>query len=265
MTSAVSRIGTASTSSGRISVATVVSATFQLVSRPSAASANPITWLPESPMKTAAGLRGRKLNGRKPATASASESETTSSRSSEWIVTASIAKNAAAITASVAASPSMLSSRLKAFVMPTSQSRPIAVARTPFETISTRSPAASTIAAAPICARAWRAAAASAGRRRAPTTKTIAQPPRMPAQLPRRVDRAREQAGARRRRRGRRRCRCRRTTASRCSCQRSPDGAATNRRPTGVRSSAQIVSAATGSATSGGERAHRAKRVTSGC
>ena len=41
-------------------------------------------------MKTAAGFRGRKLKGRKPATASASASETTSSRSSEWIQTASI-------------------------------------------------------------------------------------------------------------------------------------------------------------------------------
>ena len=36
-------------------------ATFQLVARPSAASVSPITWLPESPMKTAAGFRGRKL------------------------------------------------------------------------------------------------------------------------------------------------------------------------------------------------------------
>ena len=33
------------------------------------------------------------------------------------------------------------------------------------------------------------------------------------------------------------------------SCQRSPDGWATNRLPTDVRSSAQIVSAATGNAT----------------
>ena len=39
-----------------------------------------------------------------------------------WIVTASIAKKANAIAASVAASPSMLSSRLNAFVIPTSQS-----------------------------------------------------------------------------------------------------------------------------------------------
>ena len=65
MTSVVSRIGTARISSGRSSVATVVPATFQLDARPSAASAKPSTWLPESPMKIAAGCPGRRLNGRK--------------------------------------------------------------------------------------------------------------------------------------------------------------------------------------------------------
>ena len=62
----VSRIGTPSTSIGSTSVATVVSATFQLVASPSAPSVKPSTWLPESPMNTAAGLPGRKLKGRKP-------------------------------------------------------------------------------------------------------------------------------------------------------------------------------------------------------
>ena len=103
-----------------MSVAIVDSATFQLVARPSAASVSPITWLPESPMKTAAGFRGRKLNGRKPATASASASETTSRRSSSWIQTASMAKKTAATTARLPARPSMLSRRLKAFVIATS-------------------------------------------------------------------------------------------------------------------------------------------------
>ena len=121
----VSRIGIASTSSGRTSVATVVSATFQLVASPSAPSVKPSTWLPESPMNTAAGLPGRKLNGRKPSVARPSESERTSSSRSSWTVTASIAKNVAAITASDPARPSMLSSRLKAFVIPTSQSTPM--------------------------------------------------------------------------------------------------------------------------------------------
>ena len=57
-----------------------------------------------------------------------------------WIVNASIAKNAQAIAASVAASPSMLSSRLNAFVIPTSQTTPSAVAAMSLEMISTRTP-----------------------------------------------------------------------------------------------------------------------------
>ena len=70
VTSVVSRIGIASTRSGRRIVATVVPATVQLAARASEASANPITRLPESPMKTAAPRRGLRLNGRKPAHAS---------------------------------------------------------------------------------------------------------------------------------------------------------------------------------------------------
>ena len=67
-------------------------------------------------------------------------------------MTASIAKKVAAITASDPARPSMLSSRLKAFVIPTSQSTPSAAARTSFATISTDRPMTSAIAAAPNCA-----------------------------------------------------------------------------------------------------------------
>ena len=55
VTSVVSRIGTASTSSGRRSVATVEPATVQLDASPSEPSAKPSTWLPLSPMNTAAG------------------------------------------------------------------------------------------------------------------------------------------------------------------------------------------------------------------
>ena len=55
MTSVVSRIGTASTRIGSSSVATVEPATVQLAARPSEASAKPSTWLPLSPMNTAAG------------------------------------------------------------------------------------------------------------------------------------------------------------------------------------------------------------------
>ena len=71
VTSVVSRIGTASTSSGRSSVATVEPATFQLDASPSAPSAKPSTWLPLSPMKTAAGAASRRLYGRKPRQAKA--------------------------------------------------------------------------------------------------------------------------------------------------------------------------------------------------
>ena len=52
MTSVVSRIGIASTSSGSSTVATVVPAAVQLAASPSAASTKPSSWLPESPMKT---------------------------------------------------------------------------------------------------------------------------------------------------------------------------------------------------------------------
>ena len=63
VTSVVSRIGIASTSSGRRIVATVVPATVQLAASASDASPNPISWLPESPMKTTAPRRGRRLYG----------------------------------------------------------------------------------------------------------------------------------------------------------------------------------------------------------
>ncbi len=149
MTSAVSRIGTARISTGSASVATVVPATFQLAARPSEASAKPSTWLPESPMKTAARRPGRRLKGRKPAQASAIASAKARCAWFGWVVTASIAKKPAAIAASVAASPSMLSSRLNAFVRPTSQSSASRVPATGFEISSTWVPVASTSPAAP--------------------------------------------------------------------------------------------------------------------
>ena len=58
VTSVVSRIGIASTSSGSSVVASVVPATFQLDESANDASAKPSTWLPESPMKTAAAAAG---------------------------------------------------------------------------------------------------------------------------------------------------------------------------------------------------------------
>ena len=148
VTSVVSRIGIASTSSGSSIVATVVPATVQLAARPSAASAKPSTWLPASPMKTArrlarpqverAGSRGRR---------SASESE--SDEHEVVRVRRSRRRSRSrrqATVASVAARPSMLSSRLKAFVIPTSQTTAIATRARRSTTISTRRPAAITIA-----------------------------------------------------------------------------------------------------------------------
>ena len=103
-------------------------------------------------MKTSARPPRRRLNGRKPAHASAPASENASTASFGWTVTASIAKNPNAIAASVAARPSMLSSRLNAFVIPTSQSSAIASASTVLWTSWTVVPVASTIAPAPTCA-----------------------------------------------------------------------------------------------------------------
>src|SRR2546423_755930 len=56
-------MGTARTRIGSSNVATVVPATFQLALNPSAASAKPSTWLPESPLNTAAARRGRRVEG----------------------------------------------------------------------------------------------------------------------------------------------------------------------------------------------------------
>ena len=71
----------ASTSSGSSMPSSVAPATVQLDASAREASPKPITWLPESPMKTAAGRPGRRLNGRKPAQANAErERETSSTR-----------------------------------------------------------------------------------------------------------------------------------------------------------------------------------------
>jgi hypothetical protein len=247
VTRVVSRIGTARTRMGRKSVATVVPAAFQLAERPSAASEKPSSWLPESPMKIAAGLPGRRLKGRKPAQASPTASARTSTSRLSCVVEPSMAKYAQAIAAIVAARPSMLSRRLKAFVIPTSQRTAIAVARTSLETICTCRPATTT-SAAPAT---WLASLATGGSARRssvrPAAKTIAQPPRMPKSsfVGSRASRASAAP----------------TPATRpakspipprsgvCrSCQRSPRGSATTRRPSGERISAQVASAEAGSA-----------------
>ena len=71
---------------------------------------------------------------------------------SGWTVTASIAKKPNAIAASVAASPSMLSSRLNAFVTPDQPDDRDRVADALVADELHLRPVASTIAAAPTCA-----------------------------------------------------------------------------------------------------------------
>ena len=80
-------------------------------------------------MKTAAGRPERRLKGRN-ATQAAPRASASGSTMSLWSLsaTACAANTAHETAASVAARPSMLSSRLKAFVIPTSQTRPISVA-----------------------------------------------------------------------------------------------------------------------------------------
>ena len=59
-------MGIARISTGSATVAIVVPASLYDAINPSAASTNPISWLPESPMNTRAGPVGRRLYGRKP-------------------------------------------------------------------------------------------------------------------------------------------------------------------------------------------------------
>jgi hypothetical protein len=143
----------------------------------------PSTWLPLSPMNTAAGRPSRRLKGRKPRQLKPTASESAATRWLGCTVYASAAKKAQAIAASVAARPSMLSSRLNAFVIPTSHTSPSTVAAMLLPTISTRTPATRTSTAAPTCAAIF----ASGGRwtrsSSSPARKRIAQPPRMPPRL----------------------------------------------------------------------------------
>ena len=104
-------------------------------------------------MKTAAGRSARRLKGRNAAQAQPS-AIASGSTISFWFssATACTAKTPHEMAASEAASPSMLSSRLNAFVIPTSQRSPIARASASLPTISTERPAAKTTPAAANCA-----------------------------------------------------------------------------------------------------------------
>ncbi len=86
VTSVVSRIGIASTSSGSTRLVSVAPAVVQLDASASEARPKPSTWLPESPMKTRALRPGRRLKGRKPRQAPPSASATTSASSPESCV-----------------------------------------------------------------------------------------------------------------------------------------------------------------------------------
>ena len=224
-------MGTASTSSGSSIVASVVPATFQLDESAKEASAKPSTWLPESPMKTIAFPPGRRFSGRKPRQAAPSASESTSTARFGCSVAASTAKYAQAMVASDAASPSMLSSRLKAFAIPTSQTSATTVASTSLPITSTRRPLAMTMPAAPNCAPSfasglrWRTSSIS------PAAKRSVQPPTIPQSSPRPwtapIATATTVAAAKP---------AKMPTPPKMgvarSCQRSPDGTATNRAPT---------------------------------
>ncbi len=137
-------------------------------------------------MKIRAGPWTRRLKGRKPRQAKPTASETTSTRSFGCWVTASIAKANAPIAASVAASPSMLSRRLNAFVIPTSQASAIATPSTGFETSCTLSPVESTTAAAASWAPILTGGLSVRRSSTRPAVKRIRQPVRIPksSQLP---------------------------------------------------------------------------------
>ena len=141
-------------------------------------------------MKTAAAFAGRRLKGRKPAQASASASAI----DEHGVVRVTRdgvdrEEDRTRSPASVAASPSMLSSRLKAFVMPTSQTTRDGVRE---DLVRDRSatfrPLESTSAGG---RRAGRRASGSApsekSRRARPAAKRIAQPPRIRQNSPARA------------------------------------------------------------------------------
>ena len=124
---------------------------------------------------------GRRLKGRNPRTASASETDRRA-RGRRRAESRRRAKKPNAIAARVAASPSMLSSRLKAFVIPTSQITASAIAIDWLWTSWTVVPVASTIAAPPSCAASF----AMGGSARTSSMRPATKRRRAPAQMPRR-------------------------------------------------------------------------------
>ena len=141
----------------------------------------------------------------------------------------------------------MLSSRLKAFVIPTSQMRPIPHARTSLPTISTSSPLASTTTAAVTCAASFAIGLRCRRSSTRPATKTIVTPARIP---PSSLDHSMTPVAS-----------ATKTPAANpakmptppnvgvaSACQRSSEGMATSRPPTGERRRSQRTAAETESA-----------------
>ena len=143
----------------------------------------------------------------------------------------------------------MLSSRLNAFVIPTSQTSATRPASRSFE-ISPEivSPFASTIAGGGDLRRELRDRPEGRGRRAGPATKRSAQPPRIASELAGSPATAPTASASRRRRRGRRRCRSRRTAASSARASGPRAARATRRAASGERRSSQIAAAAAGNA-----------------
>ena len=186
-------------------------------------------------MKTSALPPGRRLNGRNPAHAHAPASANARCASSGWTVTASIAKNPNAIAASVAASPSMLSSRLNAFVMPTSQKIASGHATKCVWINWTPVPVESTITAAAICSASFSFGESARRSSTSPATKRSDDPGVDPGDLlatpgsrPTRR-RPRSRRSVRRRCRRRRRAESGRRASARSTGRRRAAGAAPSR------------------------------------
>ena len=204
------------------------------------------------------------MYGRKPRQAKQTPSDKHRDEVARWTVNASIAKNAHAIAASVAARPSMLSSRLKAFVIPTSQTTPSAVARIGSRR-SRRGRRTRERAPPRLPARRLRERR-KVGRRRRRGRRGRGSRSRRGCRRARGSRGSRRPRGRSRRRRAcRRRCRFRRASGVERVCQRSSCGAATTRRAAGVCRSPQIVRKLAGSAARAATATVTAQCYSSGC
>ena len=171
----------ASTSSGRSTVAKVVPATVQLEASAREASPKPRAWTARVPHEHRRLASGPEVEGQE-RDAREAERKRQDEDGVVLVLGRGVDREVAARDRreSVAARPSMLSSRLNAFVIPTSQTSPIAQASTSLPTISTSSPLASAKTAAPICAASfaiglrWRRSSTS------PATNSSAMPPKIP-------------------------------------------------------------------------------------